>query len=307
MKNRLKMSNEVAGMLLAIVGIFMFSAKAVMVKVAYRYEIDAVSLLLLRMLFSMPVYLAIAWLNFRKPTPADVKRKDYLNIAFLGFVGYYLASYFDFQGLQYITASLERLILFAYPTLVVFISAIIFRNKISHNQWLAIVITYLGIVITFIPDVSRGSNDNLALGSALIFLSAFTYAMYIVGSGNLIPKFGSVYFTALAMTVSCVCVVVHHMAVNGAELQHYPAEIYLLGFAMAIFSTVIPSFLVSEAIKKIGSSNFAIIGSLGPVATIVLAIIFIGEVVTIYHVMGTLVVIGGIWVLKMKKKGARRE
>ena len=134
MKINFKVSNEMSGMLLAIAGIFMFSAKAVMVKVAYRYGIDAVSLLLLRMVFSMPVYLLILLLSVKKATPQEVSRKDYLNVVFLGFVGYYLASYFDFQGLLYITASLERLILFAYPTMVVFISAIFLRKKISQNQ-----------------------------------------------------------------------------------------------------------------------------------------------------------------------------
>lgn len=297
---KIRAGSEVIGMVLAATGIFMFSAKAVLVKIAYRYEIDAVSLLLLRMLFSMPVYLIIAWISARKPTPQKVRKKDYLNLVFLGFVGYYLASYFDFQGLKYISASLERLILFAYPTMVVFISAVVFRNRISRNQWLAIIITYIGIAITFIPDVNHDAYSNVTLGSTLIFLSAFTYAVYIIGSGNLIPKFGSVNFTALTMTVSCFCVIAHHVAVNGFQLQTYPVEVYIIGFLMAFFSTVIPSFLISEAIRKIGSSNFAIIGSLGPVSTIILTVIFINEQITIYHVVGTIAVIGGIGVLQVK-------
>lgn len=299
---KLKLSNETAGMVLATLGIFLFSAKAILVKVAYRYEVDPVTLLLLRMVFSMPVYLVIAAWHFRKPRPEPVYRKDYVSIVFLGFVGYYLASYFDFLGLKYISASLERLILFAYPTIVILISAIVFRKKIRPNQWLAIVITYMGIMVTFVPDIGADTSREFWWGSMLIFLSAFTYAMFIAGSGNLIPRFGSVYFTALTMTVSCVCVIAHQVATRGFEWPPLPMEIYVIAFCMAVFSTIIPSFLVSEAIKKMGSSNFAIVGSLGPVSTIILAVIFIQEKITVYQLIGTAVVIGGISVLKMKKE-----
>lgn len=299
---KLKWSNETAGMVLATLGIFLFSAKAILVKVAYRYEVDAVSLLLLRMMFSMPVYLVIAAWHYRRPRPAQIYRRDYVSIVFLGFVGYYLASYFDFLGLKYISASLERLILFAYPTIVILISAIVFRKKIMSNQWLAIIITYLGIMVTFMPDIGSDTAGGFWWGSALIFMSAFTYAMFIAGSGNLIPRFGSVYFTALTMTVSCVCVIAHHVVTSGFVWEQLPTEIYIIAFCMAVFSTIIPSFLVSEAIKKMGSSNFAIVGSLGPVSTIILAVIFIQEVITVYQLIGTAIVIGGISVLKMKKE-----
>ncbi len=300
MKLKNKLSPEATGAILATIGIFLFSAKAILVKVAYQYPIDPVSLLLLRMIFSMPFYLVIAWMGLKKVSPKVFKTKDYLSVIFLGFIGYYLASYFDFLGLKYISASLERLILFIYPTIVIFISAIVFRKRIQHNQWLAILITYLGIFITFIPDIGESGNQQVWFGSLLIFLSAFTYAMYIVGSGNLIPKFGSVLFTALAMTVSCICVIVHYSFQGSMGIFNYPIEVYIIGFAMAVFSTVLPSFLVSEAIRKIGSSNFAIIGSLGPVSTILLAVIFIQEVLTVYQIIGTIIVIAGISVLKKK-------
>ena len=292
------LNQQTQGALLAILGIFLFSAKAILVKVAYNnFSIDAVSLLLLRMVFSLPFYLIIMyWQIKRKKT--EVSRIDAIQIILLGIVGYYLASYFDFVGLKYISASLERLILFIYPTLVLFISAIVLKNKINRNQWLAIIITYLGIFITFGPSIGLGSQANIWKGSAFIFFSALTYAMYIVGSGKIIPKLGSVFFTSIAMTVSCVFVILHHVSIHGFNWGQYPIWIYVIGFVMAIFSTVIPSFLVSEAIKKIGSSNFAIIGSIGPISTIILAVIFINEKIDVYQLIGTFVVILGVLQLK---------
>lgn len=300
MQQKFKFSDATLGAILAVTGIFLFSAKAILVKIAYQYEVDSVSLLLFRMIFAMPFYIFIAWWQLKKQQNTGFANKDLLSILFLGFIGYYLASFFDFQGLQYIAASLERLILFIYPTLVVLFSGVVFRKKITSNQWLAIIVTYMGIVITFVPDIGHTQNTNVMTGASLIFLSATSYAMYIVGSGNLIPKFGPKLFTALAMTVSCFCVIIHYSLVNDGDLWGFPWQVYFIGLCMAIFSTVIPSFLISEAIKRIGSSDFAIIGSIGPVSTIILAVIFLHEIITVYQLIGTMVVIGGISVLKNK-------
>jgi drug/metabolite transporter (DMT)-like permease len=300
-RHRDDISDDVLGVVLAIIGIVLFSAKAILVKIAYRYEIDPISILLLRMVFSMPFYLVIAWIGLSNSNARAIGRKDFLSVIFLGFIGYYLASYFDFLGLKYISASLERLILFIYPTLVVLISAVIFKHKISRNQWSAIVITYLGIIVIFIPDMGKPGNNQVWMGSALIFMSGFMFAIYIIGSGKVIPKFGSVLFTALAMSVSCFCVIVHFLVSDIRGLFGFPAEIYIIGISMAIFCTVLPSFLMSEAIRRIGSSNFAIIGSLGPVSTIILAVIFIQEVLTIYQIVGTIIVIVGVSALKKNR------
>jgi drug/metabolite transporter (DMT)-like permease len=299
-RHRVNISDEVLGAILAIISIFLFSAKAILVKIGYRYDIDPISLLLLRMVFSMPFYLAITWIGLKNPKARSIRRNDYLSVIFLGFIGYYLASYFDFLGLKYITASLERLILFIYPTFVILISAGVLKKKISRNQWLAIVITYFGIIVIFIPDIGKPGNNQVWLGSSLIFMSAFMFAIYIIGSEKIIPKLGSVLFTAMAMSVSCFCVISHYLISTSQGLLGFPTEVYIIGLSMAIFCTVLPSFLMSEAIRKIGSSNFAIIGSLGPVSTIILAVIFIQEILTIYQIIGTLIVIMGISVLKRK-------
>ncbi len=291
-----------SAILIAIAGIVLFSSKAVMVKLAYRYDIDAVSLLLLRMLFALPFYLTVA--AIKKPSnPELIQKRDYWWLIGFGIIGYYLASYFDFLGLQYIKASLERVILFIYPTLVLIISRVFLKTRITKRQVMAILISYLGIVITFGQELTfAGEQSSLILGGVLIFLSALTYASYIAGSGWLIPKFGSVTFTSYAMIVSCLFVIGHYFVANGFVWSEYPIEVYYLGFAMAIIATVIPSYLISYAIKGLGASDFAIFGSIGPISTIILAYIFLGEALTSLQLVGTMVVIiGVVWLTSDKK------
>lgn len=285
--------------ILAVLGVVLFSAKAVMVKMAYQFDIDAVPLLLLRMVFSLPVYATMAVIK-RPSNPESIEKKDYLWLVLFGIIGYYLASYFDFLGLVYIKASLERIILFVYPTLVLLISMIFLKKPITKLQAYAIVITYLGIIITF-SDELDSTGENVMLGGALIFCSALTYASYLVGSGWLIPKFGATTFTSYAMIVSCLAVMVHFYLFESVDLFHFQKEIYYLGIAMAILSTVIPSYLVSAAIKQLGASNFSIIGSLGPISTILLANIFLDERITFTQIIGTIVVIIGVFIVSKRK------
>lgn len=294
-----KISVTGSGILFAIIGVVLFSAKAVMVKMAYSYGIDHLTLLLFRMVFAFPFYLLIALLS--KPLiPKEIRTKDYLWIVLFGFIGYYLASLFDFMGLQHIKAGLERIILFIYPTIVVLLSWFIFRKKSTNLQILAIIVTYVGVFITFWDEVGVDENTIL-LGGFLIFLSAFTYASYLVGSGWLIPKFGVLQFTSYAMIVSTICIVVHYLFVNGFRLSSYPKEVYLLGMAMAIFSTLVPSFLVSAAINRLGASTFSIFGSLGPVSTIILAFFFLDETISLVQIFGMLVVIAGVMLVSRIK------
>ncbi|MBP9600613.1 MAG: DMT family transporter [Lutibacter sp.] len=289
-----------SGVVIAILGIVLFSAKAILVKLAYQYNVTVIHLLLFRMLFSAPIYLTIAF--YVKPqNPTIIHKKDYLWIVFFGFIGYYLASYFDFLGLQYIKAGLERIILFVYPTLVLLISRLFLKTPITIKQVIAILITYFGVFLAFWGEV-KFEGEFIALGGFLIFLSALTYASYLVGSGWLIPKFGVVPFTSYAMLVSTICVVIHYLIVDRTDFLVYSHEVYVLGLLMAIFSTVIPSFLVSLAIKKLGANNFSIIGSVGPISTIVLAYLVLDEKLTLVQLLGTVVVIFGVGVISMKKK-----
>ena len=289
------------GIIIGVLGIVLFSSKAVMVKLAYNYQVDAISVLLLRMLFSFPFYIVIVYIYSNKNSDVKIKNKDYLWVVFFGFVGYYLASYFDFVGLTYIKASLERIILFLYPTIVLLLNRLFLKQPITKTQAGAIGLTYLGIVIAFSNEVAISGTDTY-LGGFFILLSAITYASYLVGSGWLIPKFGVVKFTAYAMLVSCICVFVHYSIISKVNLFSFSWEVYTLGFLIAVFATVIPSFLVSISIKMISSSNFAIVAGIGPISKIILATIFLNETLTLLQLIGALVVIVGILLVSLKKE-----
>lgn len=290
----------VLGVILGLIGILLFSSKAVMVKLAYQYHVDAVSILMFRMLFSFPFYLVIAILYRNKNNGVELVRKDYIWLVFFGIVGYYLSSYFDFVGLIYIKASLERIILFIYPTIVILFNKLFLKQSVSKDQIFAIILTYVGIIIAFGHEVTISGHDAY-LGGFFILLCAITYAAYLSGSGWLIPKFGVIKFTAYVMVVSCLCVFLHYAIINKIDLLHYPREVYVLGFLIAIFATVIPSFLVSWSIKLISSSNFAVIAAVGPISTIILAAIFLNEQLTLLQLLGAFAVIIGISLVSLKK------
>jgi drug/metabolite transporter (DMT)-like permease len=289
------------GALLTFLGAICFSAKAVMVKLAYIHQADALSLLTLRMLFSLPFFIAIAIYSSRKISDVRLTSKDWLMVIILGVTGYYLASFFDFEGLRFITAGLERLILFVYPTLVVILSAVFFKKKIGRREYAALLLTYIGIAIVFINDLNL-YQKNLWLGTALIFGSAFTYSIYLIGSGELIPKLGSMRYTSYAMIVSTVAVCIHYISSSEIKILSFSKEVYLLSAAMALFSTVIPALLLSEGIRMIGSGRASIIGSIGPVSTIILAYFFLGENITLYQLLGTALVLAGVLTVSRSKK-----
>ena len=291
----------ISGILLGILGIVLFSSKAVMVKLAYQYQVDALSILFLRMLFSFPFYVVVAIIYSKKENPSNIVKNDYVWLAFFGMVGYYLSSYFDFVGLMYIKASLERIILFLYPTIILIFNKLFLKKPITPTQAIAIFLTYIGIIITFWGEVAISGSDTY-LGGFFILLCAITYASYLVGSGWLIPKFGVIKFTAYVMLISCVCVFIHYGLFSKMSLFSFPWEVYVLGFLIAIFATVIPSFLVSESINRITSSNFAVIAGFGPISTIVLAGIFLNERLTLLQLFGALVVIFGILLVSIKKE-----
>ena len=286
--------------MIGILGVVLFSAKAVMVKLAYQYDVSPVNLLMFRMLFSLPFYLIMIFI-YKPDITQKRTKKDYLSLVLFGFLGYYLASFFDFWGLGFIKASIERVILFIYPTIVIILSKLFLKRPISKVQIIAIALTYIGVVIAFWDDFSVEGSAFL-IGATLIFLSALTYASYLVGSDWLIPKFGVITFTSYAMIVSCICVVVHYLIFERTSLFGYHQNVYWLGLAMAFLSTVIPSYLVSWTIKKIGAPDFSILGSIGPISTIILASIFLDEKITVLQIIGTLIVISGIIIISKNKK-----
>lgn len=294
---------QIIAALLVFSGALCFSAKAVFIKLAYRYEVDSISLLALRMLFSLPLFLILAWWSLRKKQSAHSppSRQEWFFIVLLGIMGYYLASMLDFLGLQYIGASLERLILFVYPTMVLVLSAIFLRQRILRDQYIALALTYIGVAMAFIGGIEWNTKDDIFLGGGLIFTSAFVYACYLIGSGKLLPKVGTLRFTSYAMISACFGVLVHHGILYQWRLFHFAPEVYELSIIMAVLSTVLPAFMISEGIRLLGASNAAIIGSVGPISTIILAYIFLDERLGTWQWVGATLVISGVMWISLRK------
>jgi drug/metabolite transporter (DMT)-like permease len=293
----------VSGIIICVLGAICFSTKAIFVKLAYRdTSVDAVTLLALRMIFSLPFFVVSAITASSRHDNVKFTTKQWVSIAVIGCLGYYASSLLDFLGLQYISAGMERLVLFIYPTLVLLMVALIFKEKIKRKQWIAVAITYAGLLIAFVAeaDLQAASNKDFFLGASLIFACAFTYAAYIVGSGRLIPQVGSAKFNSYAMSFACCAVLTHFFVTSDQSLLNHEPLVYIYSIAMAIFSTVIPSYLVSEAIKRIGSDNAAIAGSVGPVSTVLQAYFFLAEPISVLQIFGTLLVLVGVLLIGKK-------
>jgi drug/metabolite transporter (DMT)-like permease len=296
-----------AGFVFTFLGAVLFSTKAIIVKKAFAdIKIDAVSLLALRMLFSLPFYIVAALLA-RRQEKTRLTRKQWWYIILLGLFGYYLSSLFDFLGLKYISAGLERLILFLYPTFTLFINAIVFKEKIKKIQAIALLLTYMGIAIAYVGELSIDTeNPGLYWGSFLIFLCAVTYAIYIVGSGRMVPQVGVTRFTALAMLTSTLGVFAHFLIKGNYEWANSTSSFWWYGLILGIIATVIPTFLISAGMKRIGANNVAIVSSIGPVSTIIQAHFILGEKIFTAQIMGTVLVVMGV-VLIGWKGGAEKE
>jgi drug/metabolite transporter (DMT)-like permease len=293
-----------SGVLVCLIGAICFSTKAIFVKLAYRdTNIEAVPLLALRMIFSLPFFIVSAILSSSKSSNVKFTTTQWFYIALVGCLGYYISSLLDFLGLQYVSAGIERLILFIYPTLVLLVSSYFFKEKISSKQWLAVFITYIGLSLAFLGEInfSGSQAQNFYLGSLLIFACAITYALYIVGSGRLIPMVGASKFNSYAMSFACAGVLLHFFFTSNQSLTNLPTSVYVYSLLMAILSTVIPSYLVTEGIKRIGSDNAAIVGSVGPISTIIQAKIFLFESISFLQIAGTLLVLAGVLLIGKKK------
>jgi len=295
------------GYLFVLLGAFGFSAKAVLVKLAYTYsyQLDAITLMVLRMAISLPFFLAVAiWSANDSARINDAQRlsgQDWLMIFGLGLLGYYIASFLDFAGLQYISASLERLILFLYPTMVVLFTAALQRRAINRHQALALALSYAGMILVFVDNMASIASSGLLLGSALVLSSAVAYAFFLMGSGMMVKRIGSTRFTAYSMTVACLATGLHFSIQHGSEMLNLPANVYWLALIMAIFSTVLPAFLMNAGIRRIGAGSASIISSAGPIATLGLAFLLLGEALTLAQLAGTALVLVGVYVISRAK------
>ena len=273
-----------------------FSGKAVLVKLAYRaHPVDAVTLLALRMLFSLPFFLAMGIWSHRSGPDRAISRKTWGRVLMLGFVGYYLASYLDFLGLQYISAGLERLVLFLYPTLTILLSVWFLGKTITKREIQALCITYVGIALVVAHEVRlEGDASQVLLGGGLVFASAVAYSFYLIGSGETIAQLGATRFTAYAMTVASVLCVLQFALTHPWSALAMPASVYWITLMMALFSTVLPVWLLSEGIRRLGAGQASLIASVGPVATLAMGAAFLGEQVGWLQVLGAVLVLGGV-------------
>lgn len=292
-----------AGPLCAVLGVLGFSFKAILIKLAYAWApIDPVSLLALRMLYSAPFFALVAWWAARRVV-APMTGRDWRAILWLGFIGYYLASLVDFMGLQYVSASLERLMLYLYPTLVVLLSAALLRQPITPRIVLALGLSYAGIVLVFARDLSlAGDPHAFWLGSTLVFAGAALYAVYLVGAGPVIARVGSLRFIAWAMLVSTVFVLAQFALTRPLIALAAAPRIQFLSLAMAVVSTVLPTFLIAEAIKRIGANRTSLVGSLGPVFTIWLGWWLLDEPVHWIQLGGVALVLAGVTLVTVRSR-----
>ncbi|HEU4626420.1 MAG TPA: DMT family transporter [Steroidobacteraceae bacterium] len=287
-------SNRLQGIALASAGAIAFSGKAIIVKLAYRYDVDAVTLLMYRMLFALPLFVGLS-IYASRGKPA-LTRRDRLTLIALGFCGYYLASFLDFMGLQYISASLERLILYLNPTFVLVISVLLFKQQVSQRQWIALLVSYLGIIVVFGHDVTT-SGSHVVLGSLLVLGSAISYALYLLYSGQVVKRLGALRITGISSSVASILCVAQFFLLRPIAALHVAPQVIWLSLLNAIACTFLPVLLVMLAIERVGSNVTAQTGNIGPLSTILLSVLLLGEPFTIWIALGTALVLLGVYLL----------
>ena len=282
---------------MATVGAIAFSGKAIIVKLAYRYGVDAVTLIMYRMLFALPIFAVMAWWASRGKAP--LTGKDWLGVLWLGFTGYYLASFLDFAGLAYISASLERLILYLNPTLVLLLGLVLYQRKPLPRQLVGMAISYCGVVLVFGHEVAvqgAGQRASAAWGALLVFLSAISYAVYLVYSGEMVKRLGALRLVGLATTIACLCCLLQFVLLRPMSAAAVAPEVIWLSLLNATACTAVPVLLVMMAIERIGATLTAQTGMIGPMSTILMGALILGEPFTAWVAAGTVLVIAGIFV-----------
>lgn len=287
------------GLLLASAGSIAFSGKAIIVKLAYRYGVDAVTLIMYRMLFALPLFLALAWWASHRPggeKPAPLSRRDWLGVFGLGFTGYYLASFLDFWGLQYISASLERLILYLNPTLVLLLGWVIYKRRVTGLQAIAMVVSYGGVMLVFGHEAGFQGPDAL-LGTLLVFTSAVSYAIYLVYSGELVKRLGSMRLVGLATSVACVLCLLQFVLLRPMSAASVAPEVIGLSLLNATLCTFAPVVMVMMAVERIGAGLAAQTGMIGPMSTILMGVLILDEPFNRWIIAGTVLVLGGVFLV----------
>ncbi len=301
-----KRSYFVAGLLLAIGGVVCFSIRPIFIKFAYAYVVDPVTLLALRMIFSLPFFIGAALWVRSSGEHRPLSGRNLAAVCGLGVLSYYGASFLDFLALQYISAGLGRLLLFIYPTIVVLLSAAFLGKRVKLREVAALVLTYGGLALVFAHSMDTGQKD-LWLGAALAFASALCYAIYLVAGGEIIARVGSVRFTAYAMTAASAACIAQFLLLRPVSALSLPAPVYLYAIGMAVLSTAIPVFMTSEALRRVGANTVAIIGALGPVTTIAFGYLGLEELMTPLQLMGSALVLIGVVVISLRPEARLRH
>ena len=286
--------NVAIGITCALIAAVGFSIKSILIKLAFGHGVDSVTLLALRMGFALPFFIGMAlWDNkLRDNGRVALTRRDWLLIIGLS-TSYYLFNYLDFLGLQTISAGLERMIQFLYPTMTVLISAWLYKQVLSKKVLIALLLSYAGITLVFMHDFNL-QQSGIGLGSALVFASALFYAIYLVGAGHVVTRIGATRFTAYAMILACLASLIQFALSHPLTALIQPLAVYELAIAMAIFSTVLPVFMLVVGMRLIGSASTSLIGSIGPIFTIYLAHIFLDEKISLMQLLGSLLVLAGV-------------
>jgi drug/metabolite transporter (DMT)-like permease len=279
-----------SAILLAALGAVLFSAKAVLVKLCYRHGADTETVLALRMLLSLPFFWSAVWWHAATRRPAPMLPQDRVKVLLLGFVGYYLSSYLDFLGLQYVSVGLERIILYLNPTIVLILSAFVLKSRIDSRQWLVMAVAYAGVLLVFFHDI-RGDGQRTVLGGGLVFTSAITYAIYLILAGELVNRVGSIRLVAYASASSTFFCVLQALIRNPVGMISQPSEVYTLSLLNASMCTFAPMLLIMAAVKRVGSGLAAQSGVMGPVATVFLGWYFLGEPIGVFQIAGVIIVL----------------
>jgi drug/metabolite transporter (DMT)-like permease len=287
-------SHRLAGFAFAGLGAIGFSGKAIIAKLAYTYGVDAVTVLMYRMLFAFPLFLILSWWAGRGQLPLTAR--DWRVLFLLGLTGYYLASFLDFAGLQYISANLERLILYLNPTFVLAIGVLLFKQSVRPRQWLALAISYLGVLVVFGHDITL-QGRHVALGSLLVLGSAICYATYLAFSGAVVKRLGALRITGVATSSACVLCIAQFFVLKPVSALEVAPEVIWLSALNATLCTFMPVLLVMLAVERVGAAVAAQTGSIGPLSTIAFSIVLLGEPFTVWLALGTLLVLGGIAML----------
>jgi drug/metabolite transporter (DMT)-like permease len=290
--------SALTGVLLAVAGSICFSGKAIIVKLSYRYGVDTVTLLMYRMLFALPLFLLASWWAGRgKPA---LTRREWAMLAGLGFSGYYLASFLDFLGLQYVTAGLERLILYMNPTIVLGAGMLVFKTQVHRSQWLALAVSYAGVLLVFAHDLNFGGS-HVALGGLLVFGSAISYALYLLFTGEAVKQLGALRVTGVATSLASLICIAQFFALRPISAMVVPTPVLWLAVLNATLCTFVPVLLVAFALERVKPAVAAQVGMVGPMSTIILGVLLLNEPFNLWMVAGTMLVLTGIWMLQRRR------